>query len=186
MDEKDEVLYLRYRRDHSSEALRILVERYKESLTLFIYGYVRNIEDAEELALDTFAEVGVASGFAGRSRFKTWLFTIGRNLAVSHVRRDRGRLLALYPDSEDRLTKAVMYETPEMEILKQERNRQLMEAMNQLPEDYRQALYLQYFEGLNVEESARVMRKSKKQVYNLTYRGKQLLKDRLEDSGFLP
>ena len=88
MNETDETLYARYLREGDNEDLRILLERHRERLTLFLYGYVRNMEDAEELMLDAFA--AAASGttrFSGRSSFKTWLFSIGRHLALRRLRR---------------------------------------------------------------------------------------------------
>ena len=55
MHRSDEELYRVYLAEGSEDALRELLVRYRESLTLFIYGYVRNMDDAEELMLDAFA-----------------------------------------------------------------------------------------------------------------------------------
>ena len=49
--------------------------------------------------------------------------------------------------------------------------------------DYRQALYLLFIEDMTCEEAAQVMRKTKKQVYNLSFRGRQSLKEILERRG---
>ena len=74
------------------EDLRILLERHREGLTLFLFGFVRNMEDAEELMLDAFAiAASGTSRFSGSSSFKTWLFAIGRNQAMSMLRKNRLR-----------------------------------------------------------------------------------------------
>ena len=52
MHETDEILYRRFLREEQEEDLRILLERHREGLTLFLFGFVRNMEDAEELMLD--------------------------------------------------------------------------------------------------------------------------------------
>jgi RNA polymerase sigma-70 factor (ECF subfamily) len=58
--------------------------------------------------------------------------------------------------------------------------------MAELPEDMAEALYLMYFEDLSYEEIARVMKRTKKQVDNLLYRGKQRLRAILEEGGIDP
>ena len=176
MNETDETLYARYLREGDNEDLRVLLERHRERLTLFLYGYVQDMEDAEELMLDAFA--AAASGttrFSGRSSFKTWLFSIGRHLAL---RRLRGRP----PRTETFEEQIAVEQTPETELLRQEKYRQLYLALERIHPDYRQALWLLYFEELSHEEIARVTGKSKKQVYNCVTRGKAALRALLEDT----
>ena len=55
--------------------------------------------------------------------------------------------------------------------------------MERLHDDYREALYLTYFENLSYTEAAEVMGKSVKQVTNLIYRGKERLRGLLEKEG---
>ena len=179
MRETDEELYRVYLAEGSEDALRELLLRHRESLTLFLFGYVRNMDDAEELMLDAFA--AAASGtarFDGRSSFKTWLFAIGRNLALKEVRRRRVVTVPL----DEAMT--AEEEQAEFTVLAEERRRLLFEALSKLPEDYRQALYLLYFEEADAEETARIMKKTRRQVYNLTARGKAELKKILEGMGF--
>ena len=70
----------------------------------------------------------------------------------------------------------------EDELIRGEDRRELFDAMRDLPEDYRNALYLAYFEDMSHEDIARIMHKTKKQVYNLIFRGKQSLRGLLEDT----
>ena len=176
MHRSDEELYRVYLAEGSEDALRELLVRHRESLTLFLYGYVRNMDDAEELMLDAFAEAAAGTGiWAGRSSFRTWLFGIGRHLALRQLKRRRETLS---------LTAEATGESPELELLRSERSRQLYEALERLNPEYRQALYLVFFEDMSGEEAARVMGKSRKQVYNLTERGKKALRAELERMGF--
>ena len=64
-----------------------------------------------------------------------------------------------------------------------ERARLLRTCMAELHEDYREALFLVYFEGLSHAETAAVMGKREKQVADLIYRGKIALRKRLEQEG---
>ena len=184
MRETDEVIYHRSLKERNENDLRTLLERHRESLILFLFGYVRNAEDAEELMMDAFAVAASGTAFfSGRSSFRTWLFAIGRNKARSFLRKKRGVFLSLkeVPGVEAELQTG---ETPEEELIRDEEHRHLYEAMETLPDEYRQVLYLLYFEEMRTEEICAVMKKTKKQVYNLTERGRKALRDALEQMGF--
>ena len=177
--DSDEVVYRRYLSRGDEADLRTLLERHRESLTLFVNEFVRDLDDAEEIMLDAFAVVASGtSRFDGRSSFRTWLFSISRKLAASHLRKRRFSVEQI-PDREDESLPATDYG-----MLSEERNRTLYDALGRLAPEYRQVLYLTFFEEMDVDEVARVMRKTPKQVYNLTYRGKQALKEALERMGF--
>ncbi|MBQ3390765.1 MAG: RNA polymerase sigma factor [Firmicutes bacterium] len=179
MRESDEILYDRFLKEGRENDLRILLERHREGLTLFLYGYVHSMEDAEELMLDAFAAAAAGTTrFSGKSSFKTWLFAIGRNQALNHLRRRKITFTTL----EDDLTGDAGH--ADLEMLRKERDRQLYEALEQLNPDYRQVLYLLYFEDMSHEDAGRVMKKNRKQIYNLAARGKKALKEILEGMGF--
>ena len=64
-----------------------------------------------------------------------------------------------------------------------ERAQTLRACMAELHADYREALFLVYFEGLSHAETAAVMGRREKQVADLVYRGKNALRKRLEQEG---
>jgi len=70
-------------------------------------------------------------------------------------------------------------------IVKDEQQRELMGAVNVLPEGYRSVLHLLYFEEMSYEQIGRILKKSAKQVKNLAYRARQALKAELERRGFV-
>ena len=186
----DEELYSRFLDNRDEDALLVLITRHKESLMLFINGFVHDIDRAEELALDTFSEVAAGPTlFSGGSSFKTWLFAIGRNLTLKTINKSK-RLFARsieeineFSDLESTDQLGQM-DSPEMELLKDEENRKLYEAMSLLNPEYRRILVLLYFEDMTREEAASVMGKNKKQVYNLAERARKALKEILVKTGF--
>ena len=181
MNERDEILYNRFLKEKNEEALLVLIKRHRDSLTLFLNGFVHDMDTAQELALDSFAEIAAGPTlFSGRSSFRTWLFSIGKNLALKYIRKQK-RILPMAETQDEDTDPAVF---PEMEILKDERNRQLYEALSKINEDYRRILVLLYFEDMSVDEAARIMGKNKKQIYNLADRGKKALKEELQKTGF--
>ena len=72
---------------------------------------------------------------------------------------------------------------PAVNLLLQERNRQLYCCMQQLPQQYRQILQLAYLEEFEVKTICRILGKSTKQVYNLLSRARSSLKSLLEKEG---
>ncbi|MBR6020079.1 MAG: RNA polymerase sigma factor [Lachnospiraceae bacterium] len=176
----DEELYNRYLKYQDEADIRVLFERHRDGLILFINGFVHNLADAEELMIDSFAEVSAGKSiFMWRSTFKTWLFSIGKKLALMHLRK-AGRVEFVPVDDEqpDRS------ETPDLQILEEERNRQLYGALAQINPDYSRVLMLLYFDGMSHEEAAKVMGKNKKQIYHLVERGKKALREIMEKEGF--
>ena len=155
--ESDEKLYNRFMEKGDSDDLRALLERYNESLTLFIYGFVKSMEDAEELMLDAFAAAASDTArFRGNSSFKTWLFAIGRNLALKHLHKRRLETVPMYEAMADNSGE------PGMEIFRSEEKEKLYKALGEIHPDYRETLYLMYFEDMSVDEIASVMKKSRK------------------------
>ena len=179
MGETDEAVYCRFLKTHDEDALRLLFDRHKESLILFLHGFVRNMEDAEDLMMNTFAVVasGTYPFSEKRSSFRTWLFAIGRNQARVFLRKRLRENTAQ--------TKVLLEEeTLEIGILQEEEKRELHQALEMLPDEYRQALYLLYFEQMSRDDACIVMRKTKKQMYHLAERGRKALRDALERMGF--
>ena len=181
MNETDEVLYQNYISGGDQTAFATLYDRHQKSLTFYLYTIIGSMEDAEELMLDAFAVA--ASGttkFSGKhgALFKTWLYGIAKNKAKMYLRKQRAASIPL----SDELALVSEEGLPEKNAMDQEQNRELYEALASIPADYREALYLMYFEDMKPEEIATVMKKSKKQVYNLITRGKQALKEAMEKS----
>ena len=175
----DEALYERFLKHGDHAALQGLLERHREELTLFLFGYVRNAADAEELMLDAFAEVAAGpTVFSGKSSFKTWLFSIGKHLALAQLRKQK-HLRAL---TEENLPESAAL--PETRLLLEEQKRELYLALEQIEPDYREVLLLQYMEDMSPSEIAQVTGRRAKQVYNLIERGKKALRGALEKMGF--
>lgn len=159
-------------------AFEDIIKEYRDCVTKFIATYVRNIDISEELAMDTFAELIVSPGkFKFKCSLKTYLFTIGKNKAIDYIRKNKNYTAELNDN--------IQYYSPECfspeETLLNNYNKSVInKCLSSLTKDYRTALYLVYFESLSYKETAKVMKKTEKQVTNLVYRGKRALKEILE------
>ena len=183
-NEKDETIYSRFLAARNEDDLRILLERYRDPLMFFLLGYVHNMEDAEELMMDSFAEVAAGRTiFSGRSSFRTWLFAVARNKARMHLRKRRPETVPInqLPVPIDHLPQAASSaDDPEVRFLQDERSVQLHRAMMKLDPDAQHALHLIYFEDMSYDELAQVLGKSRRQTYRLAGRYRSQLKKILE------
>ncbi|MBR5263719.1 MAG: RNA polymerase sigma factor, partial [Clostridia bacterium] len=91
-----------------------IVRTYRDGLILYLYGYVSDFHLAEDLCEDTFFRLLVKKPrFDGRSTFKSWLYAIGKNLALDHLRR-AGRCATVQYEGE-----YPHGDTPERKLLKE-------------------------------------------------------------------
>lgn len=159
-----------------------IVETYGANLIFFINGFVRNSAVAEELMEDTFCDlIFYKNRYKGKSSFKTYLFAIARNKAVTYLKKS-SRMAALSADEyrKDFADAGDLENT----LIKDEEKQQLYSAMDKINPDYRTVLHLLYFENMSYEEAAFVLHKSSKQLNNLAYRAKQSLKAEMKKGGF--
>jgi len=170
--------YMRYMEGDES-GLEEIVRVFSRPLLLFINGYVNNISIAEDIVSEAFLRLIIKRRrFKGAALFKTYLFSVGRNLAIDYLRRSaKNKTVPLVEDSPADI------EELEAQALADEQKRKVHSALLKLNELYREVLYLSFFEGFTNEQIAKELNKSKKQVENLLYRAKQSLKSILEREG---
>lgn len=174
-----------YRRflDGDKDAFGQIIDIYRESLIFFINRTVNNLDTAEDIAADSFAELIIHKNrFNFKSSLKTYLFSIARNKAISHVRHF-GKFKSMSID--DCAEMSDEYTAFERDIEKDEQKALVNKALGKLKDDYRTALHLVYFEELSYSDTAKIMKKSNKQIENLLYRARLALKNILEQEGFI-
>lgn len=161
------------------EAFGNIVMAYFDHLVFFLNRYVQDPAAAEDLALDVFAAlVASPKRYNFRSSLKTYLFMMGRCRALDYIKhRDKLRMEPLsqaahVPSSEL---------SPEELLLADDRKRALNRALEQLDTEMRLVVHLVYFENLSCEDAARVLKKNRKQAYNLLYRAKTTLRGMLQE-----
>lgn len=157
------------------------MERYGDPLVYYLHGYLQDLHEAEDLMIEAFAQIFAKARPIHRTgSFKAYLYKTARNLALRHKRKHRIPFLRLeelpFEPQSDGLA--------DTELLRSERERQLYAALEQLKVEYREALYLVYWEDMSYRSAAAVMGKSVQQVTNLVHRGKKSLKGILERERF--
>ena len=164
-----------------NDGLHDIICTYRSGLILYLNSFVQDIHTAEELTEDTFFEMmKKRPKFSGKSSFKTWLYAIGRNITAKHLRKHK-KFSVVPLESQEYLADL---ENIEGNYIKTEQKRTVHKAMQRLNPEYRQILYLSYFEGFTNPEAAVIMKKSNKQIKALLYNAKKALRSELERSGF--
>ena len=109
---------------------------------------------------------------------KAYLYKAARHMALRH--KSKRKLLfsldALTDEPDGRLLTEEVIRT-------EERNRILHFCMSEMNPDYREVLYLTYFEDMSYAQAAEVTGKTVKQITNMVYRGKESLRRLLEREG---
>ena len=173
-----------YRRflDGDDNGITEIVENYKDGLILYLNGYVNNIFVAEELTEDTFFRLIIKKPkYSGKSTFKSWLYAIGRNVAVDYIRHNSKILNVPIDDIENYLTEE---QSLEQSYIKEENMLIVNKVLNELIPEYRNVLWLTYFEEFSNKETAIILKKTERQIKNLLYRARKVLKSKLEKEGF--
>ena len=174
-----------YRRflDGDDKGLAEIVRDYRDGLILYLNGIVNNISTAEELMEETFFKIITKKPkFNAKYSFKTWLYTIGRNVAIDYLRHNAKQSDTAFDDLENYIRDE--YDLEKLYII-EERKITVHRALRKLNTEYRQVLWLLYFDGLSNVEAAIVMKKSSRQMKNLVYRAKSALKSELDKEGFV-
>ena len=171
-----------YRRflDGDQSAFDDILTEYRQILTLFINRYVHDMWAAEDIAIDVFTFLIVnRHHYNFKVQLKTYLFMLGRSRALDYLRRKKRIVFTALTEAES----VEADEGPEEELMRDERRKAVMEAVSALPKDMQEAVLLFYFEELSYEDIARVMKKTRKQVDNLLYRAKKVLREKLGEEG---
>ena len=174
--------YRRFRDNGDVHGLDEIIIEYSDGLILYLTSVVGNIQTAEELAEDTFVLLGTKKPkFREKSSFKTWLYAIGRNIAIDHLRKYTKKSCISIDEAPEMTDDEAAVEEA---YIKKEQKIALHKAMRKLPPKYQQVLWLIYFEGFSSKEAAKIMKKSLRSVESILYRARKSLRSQLETEGF--
>jgi len=173
--------------DGNQELFGDLVLRYQGRLVNYLYRVLRDLEEAHDLAQEVFFKVYQAlDRYNPEYRFSTWLFRVGQNAAIDLIRKRRLKLVPMhYRDDEDGSGREWEFAGKERdaygEMRNEERGRAILEAIADLPAEYRDLIELRHFGELSYDEIAKMKNMPLGTVKNKLFRGRQILKATLEE-----
>lgn len=170
-------------------AFQVLVNRHQASVSNMIYRFMGDRLKSEDLAQEIFLQVWrAAKSYQRKSKFTTWLYRICVNLCLNEIKSARRKKWLQFfqnaPDSKHPEKEILLDEPPNPEeaLLARERNQQITNALQALPDNQRIALILKRYDDLSYEEISRVLGCSVSAVESLLVRAKRTLQKKLEKS----
>jgi RNA polymerase sigma-70 factor (ECF subfamily) len=170
----------------NKDLFEILVARYEKSIFNYIYGLVRQRQEAEDLTQEAFVKAFFALQTYNCSfEFSTWMYRIARNVCLDYFRRQKIRsFLSLNaPVGEEEEGEFGDFLTdgkdPEEGVLEGELLERLSGAIGKLPLKFREVIILRYVEDLPYEEIARILNLPMGTVKTYIHRAKGKLKELL-------
>ncbi len=134
-----------------------LVERYKNMVFTLAMRMVKNNEEAEEIAQDTFVKAFRSlSKFKGDSKFSTWLYKIAYNLCIDNLKQKK-RLVK--SDLIDEINEGNLgLEQDILSIIESKERKQIIKnALYLLADNDRAIITLFYFDELSLQEIGKII-----------------------------
>jgi RNA polymerase sigma-70 factor (ECF subfamily) len=165
-------------------AYELIVKRYKDQLLNFVYRFLGNQEEAEDVVQETFLRVyRNRHAYKRVAKFSTWIYTIAGNLARTELRRrHRRRIFSLshmgVDDREYEISDEVFSpETHVNTVLKEE---VIQKEINKLSPKFREVIILRDIQELSYEEISKIIRVPIGTVKSRVNRARLRLQSRLK------
>ena len=151
----DEISLISRIAEMDQTALSLLYDRYSRVIYTIAYKILNSSEESEEIDLDVFTQIWrIAKNYNfQKGRVDTWLFMLTRSRALDRLR-SHARFDKAVAASEDLLKMHSHVDSPEADVLMQERSSYIKACLAELPDEQRLALELAYFGGLSHSEIA--------------------------------
>jgi len=145
-------------------AFEVLVNKYQRKVARLLSRMVRDVDEIDDIVQEAFIKAYRALGnFRGESAFYTWLYRIAVNTAKNHLLaasrrpsslREMGDDVSETFDESETLSDI---DTPDSVLLSRQIAATVNKAMEELPEELKNAIVLREIEGLSYDEIAEIM-----------------------------
>lgn len=182
MDNFDDQQYICRVRQGDTKAFAALVNQYKDLVFTLSLKMLKDREEAEEVAQDTFVKIHQAlNKFNGTSKFSTWIYKVTFNTCLDRLKKNKRSQRAAQP------VHAIEGESlPSLNILdsieERDRKKMIRDCLDRLPGEDSFLLTLYYFDEMSMEEIATIIGINANNVKIRLFRSRKkfaaLLKDR--------
>jgi RNA polymerase sigma-70 factor (ECF subfamily) len=174
---------------HDPTAVADLSDSYGAKIYQLAFRYLRNREDAEEVAQDVLLKVHQKiDAFRGDAALSSWIYRITFNAAMSRLREFKQNL----PNLSEKATDEEMAQPQKREVidwspladeemLRTEMRQALVRALKEMPLLYRAPVILRDVQGLTTEEASAVLHVKEQTLKSRLHRGRLILREQLAD-----
>lgn len=141
--------------DHN--AFAVLVDRYKDLVFTLALRMLKNRDEAEEVAQDTFIKVYKSLGrFKGDSKFSTWIYKITYNTSLDRIKKNKKFNSNFSVDNfTEYQLKSIDNALDNLEV--KERQKTIQQCVDRLPEEDSFLISLYYYDDLSMDDIGKTM-----------------------------
>lgn len=181
----DEELIKEFQDNNTIEAYEILVSRFKDPLTNYVYRFLGDRDVCTDIVQDTMIKFYLhKDSYKSFAKFSTWIYTIAGNLARNELkRRKRRTIFSLNPDDDEKKIQIedTSFVSPERSTDSQMKGEIIQKALLKVKPVYREVVILRDIEGLSYEEIAEITELSIGTVKSRINRGRKHLQELLKN-----
>lgn len=177
---KEEQDVIRQCLNGDAECYALLVDRYKDMAYNIAYRMLGDSDTAKDMSQESFISAYASLGnFQYGSLFSSWLYRIVVNKCKDHMRAERDTVQIdeindIVPSGE---------RTPEQTAASRQTGDVIQQALNSLPDEYREVIVLKHIEELDFREIADILGVSVNALKVRAHRGREMLKELLQKTG---
>ena len=181
----DEELIAEYQQNDTLQAFEILVQRYKNPLTNFVYRFLGDYEACADVVQETMIKFyRNKDSYKSIAKFSTWVYTIAGNLAkTEYQRRRRRQIFSINSYGEEKENYEIPDERYRPDVITDSgiKDKIIQNALLKISAAYREAVILRDIQELSYEEIAEIMRIEVGTVKSRINRGRAQLQKLLKD-----
>ena len=181
----DEELIIEFQKNNDERAFEILIQRFKNPLTNYVYRFLGDYDSCVDVVQETFIKVyRYKDNYSSLAKFSTWVYTIAGNLARSEYQRKRRRnLFSINSFGEEEKTFDIPDETyrPDVAADTNMKKEIIQKALLKVRDSYREAVILRDIQELSYEEIAEILGVEIGTVKSRINRGRAELQKHLKD-----
>lgn len=180
----DEKLILEFQKNNTEDAFNILVQRYKNPLTNFVFRFLGDYEACNDVVQETMIKIyRYKDSYSSVAKFSTWIYTIAGNLARTEYRRQRKRnIFSINDYGEEHKTYELSDETYRPDVITDSgiKDEFIQKALLKVKEAYREAVILRDIQGMSYEEISEILGVNEGTVKSRINRGRAQLQELLK------
>ena len=156
----DEELIAELQQTNNERAFEILVQRYKNPLTNYVFRFLGDYDVCMDIVQETMIKFyRYKDNYSSVAKFSTWIYTIAGNLARTEYRRRKRRsFLSINDYGEDHKVFDIPNESYRPDVMTDSgiKDDIIQKALLKVKEDFREVVILRDIEGMSYDEIAEI------------------------------
>ena len=181
----DEELISEFQQTNDERAFEILVQRYKNPLTNYVFRFLGDFDTCTDVVQETMIKLyRYKDNYSSVAKFSTWIYTIAGNLARTEYRRRKRRsFLSINDYGEDHKTYDIPDECYRPDVMTDSgiKDEIIQNALLKVKEVFREVVILRDIQGLSYEEISEITGLNEGTVKSRINRGRAQLQELLKD-----